>query len=76
MTLTQQQLFEGIDVLPLDLKTKMIDKLLSSITPGNQTIDTLWVEEARRRKREIERGDVALVNGEDVFRNIVGRFDR
>jgi len=33
VALKQQQLFDEIDTLPIDLKTKIIDNLLNSLKP-------------------------------------------
>ncbi len=40
----QEQLFDEIDILPIDLKTKIVDKILASITPLNTSIDALWIK--------------------------------
>ncbi|MGE4512080.1 MAG: addiction module protein, partial [Sulfurimonadaceae bacterium] len=62
--LKQEQLFDEIDILPIDMKTKIVDKILASITPPNSEIDKLWINEANKRKQEIESNSVALVNGD------------
>ncbi|SFP80951.1 hypothetical protein [Hydrogenimonas thermophila] len=45
VALKQQQLFDEIDTLPIDLKTKIIDNLLNSLNPTNKSIDDLWIQE-------------------------------
>ena len=37
-------------------------------------IDNLWIKEINRRRLEIEKGDVSLVNGEEVFKKIQQKF--
>ncbi|WP_267285278.1 hypothetical protein [Halarcobacter mediterraneus] len=37
--LKEDELFNEIDILPIDLKTKIVDKILASITPLNNDID-------------------------------------
>lgn len=71
----QKQLFDEIDILPIDLKTQIVDKILSSISPVNKSIDDLWIEEVNKRKNEIESGDIKLVNGDEVFKKIAQRFN-
>ncbi len=71
----QKQLFDEIDILPIDLKTQIVDKILSSISPVNKSIDDLWIEEVNKRKNEIESGDIKLVNGDQVFKKIAQRFN-
>ena len=73
--LKQEQLFDEIDILPIDLKTKIVDKILASITPLNSEIDKLWINEANKRKQEIESNSVALVNGDEVFKKISQRLN-
>ncbi|MEA1915833.1 MAG: addiction module protein [Campylobacterota bacterium] len=74
VALRQEQLFEEIDILPIDLKTKIVDKILNSINPIHKSIDDLWIEEVNKRKNDIECGNVKLVNGDDVFKKIAQRL--
>ncbi len=73
-TIRQKQLFDEIDILPIDLKTKLVDKLLNSINKTDDLIDDLWVKEINKRRTEIEKGDVSLVDGKEVFKKIEQRF--
>jgi hypothetical protein len=75
LALKQEQLFEEIDILPIDLKTKIVDKILASITPSNSTIDSLWIKEVNKRKNEIETNKVSLVDGDEVFKKISQRLN-
>lgn len=75
LALNQKQLFDEIDMLPIDLKTKIVDKLLASITPPNSEIDKLWIKEATKRKQDIETHSVALVDGDEVFKKISKRLN-
>lgn len=68
--LKQDELFDEIDILPIDLKTKMVDKILASITPPNSEIDKLWIQKANKRKQEIESNSVTLVDRDEVFKKI------
>jgi hypothetical protein len=72
--LKQDELFNEIDILPIDLKTKMVDKILASITPLNKEIDKLWIKEANKRKYEIESNSTTLVDGDEVFKKISQRL--
>ena len=73
-TLKQEQLFDEIDVLPIDLKTKIVDKILNSINPIDKSIDDLWIKEVNKRKDEIESSKVTLVSGDEVFKKIANRL--
>lgn len=66
--LKQEELFDEIDVLPIDLKTKIVDKILNSINPIDKSIDDLWIKEVNKRKDEIESSKVTLVSGDEVFK--------
>ena len=75
LALKQEQLFDEIDNLPIDLKTKIVDKILASITPSNTSIDALWIKEVNKRKNDIETDSVSLVNGDEVFQKIAKRLN-
>lgn len=70
LALNTHQLLAEVDSMPIDLKTKLIDKLLSSLNPQNNDIETLWQQEIDSRVTSIEKGDVSLIDGNDVFRKI------
>jgi len=75
LALKQEQLFDEIDILPIDLKTKIVDKILASITPANSSIDTLWIKEIKKRKNDIETNSITLVDGDEVFQKIAKRLN-
>ena len=70
------RLFSEVESLPLDLKTKLIEKLLTSLNPVEKNVDKLWKEEIDIRVKSIELGDVELISGESVFQKIKDRFDK
>ncbi|QKF74407.1 putative toxin-antitoxin system antitoxin component [Aliarcobacter faecis] len=76
LTLNQKQLFEEIDLLPLDMKTKIVDKILSSLNPSSKSIDDLWIDEAKKRKNELELNSEKLISGDEVFKKIANRFGK
>ena len=75
VALRQEQLFEEINILPIDIKTKIVDKILNSINPIHKTIDDLWIKEVNKRKNDIECGNVNLINGDAVFSKIAQRLN-
>jgi len=75
LALKQEQLFDEIDILPIDLKTKIVDKILASITPSNTSIDALWIKEVNKRKNDIETNNVSLIDGDEVFQKIAKRLN-
>jgi len=76
LALTQEQLFDEIETLPIELKTKIIDKLLISISPIKNSIDDLWIKEVSKRKQQIESGKTTLIKGEEVFRKIALKHNK
>jgi len=76
LAMKQEELFKNIEVLPIELKTKMVDMLLSSLNPMNDSIDKTWIKEANRRKDEITSGKVTAVSGDEVFKKIQQRFNK
>jgi len=74
LALEEEQLLDEITILPIDLKTKIVDKILASITPTNNAIDTLWIKESHKRKKDIENNSVTLIDGDEVFQKIAKRL--
>jgi len=63
--------------LPADERVDLVEKLLTSLNlPIRPDIDRLWAEEAERRLSQIERGEVELIPGEDVFAKIRRKYQR
>ncbi len=74
LAVEQEKLFENIEILPIDMKTKLINILLKSINPTDKSLDDLWIAEADKRKKEIESGNVKTIDGNEVFNKIQRRF--
>ncbi len=74
LAIDTNRLLSEVESLPLDLKTKLIEKLLASLNPVEKNVDKLWKEEIDIRVKSIELGDVELISGESVFQKIKGRF--
>lgn len=74
LALNANQLLAEVDSMPLDLKTKLIDKLLRSLTPHSESIEALCKQEIDKRVEAVESGKVSLVDGNEVFQKIQKRF--
>jgi len=70
MTTKTSDLISKVESLPVDIKTKLIEKLLNSLHPSQKEIDELWVKEAERRVTEIKTGKVKTIPGDEVFKVI------
>lgn len=74
MATTAIDLMEDIDMLPIDIKLELIDRLLESISPGRNEVEEAWKEEVERRIDEVERGEVKLVPLEEVRERLGKRY--
>jgi putative addiction module component (TIGR02574 family) len=70
------ELISMAESLPVDIKIKLIDKLLNSLHPSQKEIDELWVKEVERRVEEIKTGKVKTIPGEKVFKEIQEQFSK
>lgn len=63
--------------LPVEARIGLVDRILASLNlPTRSDIDRLWAEEAERRLAEIDRGEVDLVPGEEVFNKIRRKYGK
>jgi putative addiction module component (TIGR02574 family) len=76
IALNTHQLLAEVDSMPIDLKTKLVEKLLNSLNPLHQDVEALWKQEIDSRVASIEKGAVNLIDGNDVFRKIKARFEQ
>ena len=76
VAIEQKQLFENIEVLPIDMKTKLVTMLLKSINPTDKSVDAFWIQEINKRKEAIESGKVETIAGNVVFQRIEQRFSK
>ena len=74
LAINTNQLLLEVDSLPLDLKTKLIDKLLSSLNPTHESVEKLWKKEIDIRVSSIEADKVELIDGNTVFQKIKDKF--
>lgn len=68
--LKTDDLIEEAVSLPIEIRTKLVNKLLESLNPTERKIDELWVVEAEKRVEEIRTGKVKTIPGEDVFKRV------
>ena len=77
MTAIANKVFEEALSLPSDERVSLVEKLLTSLNlPIQAEIDRLWMEESERRVSQIERGDVELIPGDEVFAKIRRKHQR
>lgn len=66
-----KEIFDEAISLPVEIRTKLVEKLLLSLNPSQKEIDKLWAKEAERRVEEIRSGKVETISGEKVFKKIL-----
>ena len=69
-------IFDEAISLPVEIRTKLVEKLLLSLNPSQKQIDKLWAKEAEKRVEEIRSGKVKTILGEKVFKKILNRLSR
>ena len=77
MSVIANKVVEEALSLPSDERVSLVEKLLTSLNlPIQAEIDQMWMEEAERRVSQIERGDVELIPGDEVFAKIRRKHQR
>jgi len=66
-----KEIFDEAISLPVEIRTKLVEKLLLSLNPSQKEIDKLWAKEAEKRVEEIRSGKVKTISGEKVFKKIL-----
>jgi putative addiction module component (TIGR02574 family) len=57
--------------LPPELRAMLAEQLLKSLDALSQAeVDRLWAEEAERRVQSVSQGEVTLIPGEQVLREL------
>ena len=68
MSTVSDKIMDEVLSLPADARMSLVEKLLASLNlPTQSEIDRVWAEEAERRVAQIDRGEVELIPGEEVF---------
>ena len=76
MSSKTNDLFTIIENMPIDVKTALIEKMLASIQPLNKDVDEGCKVEAEERISQIKTGNVQLISGDEVFKEIEDRYKR
>ncbi len=73
MSIETMDIMERAEMLPIDMKLELVDRLLESISPSHMEVDEAWKVEVERRIDEVESEEVELIPGEEVFAKIRAR---
>ena len=60
--------------LPLEERARLVDSLLQTLNPVDETVAAAWLATARRRLDELDSGRVAAVPGDEVFEKVRRRL--
>ncbi len=70
------ELISLVESLPVDIKTKLIEKILNSLHPSQKEIDELWAKEAEKRVEDIKTGKIETISGKEIFKEIHKKFNK
>lgn len=73
MSISTEELMSMIDYLPIDIKTQLVERILTSLQPIQKDIDAFWAEEAEKRINEIKEKKLTQVcqNNRIFIKNLV-----
>jgi len=63
-------LFDEAISLPVEERAHLVDCLLQTLNPPDESHTVAWAAVARRRLDELKSGKVAAISGEQVFASI------
>jgi putative addiction module component (TIGR02574 family) len=71
MSLAIEKVLHEALSLPAEARINLVEKLLESLNlPTRIEVERLWAGEAERRVSQIDKGEVELIPGEEVFARI------
>lgn len=72
-----EKIAEEIRSLTTEQKAELLRSLIAELdAPEDAEVERAWLEEARRRQRELAEGKVKGIPGERVFENLGSRLRR
>jgi len=66
-----EELENAVLQLPSESRANLAEKLIRSLEAEKDAeVETAWVQEAERRYRAIQAGEVAMLDADDVFQKV------
>jgi putative addiction module component (TIGR02574 family) len=62
--------------LPLEERARLVDVLLQTLNPADDSIKAAWLAVAQRRLEDLRSGRVAAIPGEAVFDKVRRRLEQ
>ena len=74
MATKTDEILSIVESLPIELKIKLIERILNTLHPTSEEMDELWAREVEKRLQDVKTGRVKLVAAEEVFEEIRKRY--
>ena len=72
-----QQVIDDALSLPVEARVRLVDRLLESLNlPTRTEVEEAWAKEVEHRMSQVERGEVQLIPGEEVFAELRRKYRR
>ena len=75
MTLISEKILEEISDLTVEERMDIADRILRTLHPVDAGVDAAWASEIARRVGEYERGEVELLDGPTVLKELRSRYE-
>ena len=70
------ELIDEAKSLPMEERARLVDSLLQTLNPVDDSNVTAWVAVARNRLDDLDSGRVEAIPGDEVFQRVRSWFDR
>ena len=74
MPMTREQILNEAMALEPHEREALAEQLLQTVNGDRAAIDAAWVDECRLRMEAVDRGELPVVPGDDVMRNLRDRL--
>jgi putative addiction module component (TIGR02574 family) len=75
MAIAVEKVVDEALLLPADVRVSLVEKIIESLNlPTRPDIDKMWAQEAEQRIKQIDKGEVKLIPGEEVFAKIRKKY--
>jgi len=62
--------------LPIEERARLVDSLLQTLNPVDESVAAAWLVTARRRLDDIDSGRIKAVPGDEVFEKVRRRLEQ
>jgi putative addiction module component (TIGR02574 family) len=65
-----------VEVLPIEMKTEIVERILDSMDKTDPRLEATWIAEIERRIENLRTGKSKMIPGEEVFAKIEERLGK